>query len=212
MNSRFSLTFRRFKGGPGDKVMMRPPPFTRPADPYKQEPQPSHRFHPQPPPNKTSSDHEFMKYQVEQFELGKRHLANMMGLDPEMMSSQDIQKSIEYLFPTGIFAKSAKPVMKHPFELFPTLASLDVDESKRPRNPFFYADNIAINTTFFMLSKAIEDCDRLMEQGERPSKYLPYDPVTQSWADSKKLASILKLRTVEGWAMKHFNALIRRLA
>lgn len=33
---------------------------------------------------------EFIKKQVEEFEIGKRHLANMMGEDPENFTQEDI--------------------------------------------------------------------------------------------------------------------------
>ena len=36
---------------------------------------------------------EFMREKKEEFELGKRHLANMMGLDPERITQEDIDVS-----------------------------------------------------------------------------------------------------------------------
>lgn len=36
---------------------------------------------------------EFIKKQVEEFEIGKRHLANMMGEDPEVFTQEDIDVS-----------------------------------------------------------------------------------------------------------------------
>uniref|UniRef100_A0A8C7PK92 Small ribosomal subunit protein uS9m n=1 Tax=Oncorhynchus mykiss TaxID=8022 RepID=A0A8C7PK92_ONCMY len=59
---------------------------------------------------------EFIKKQVEEFNIGKRHLANMMGEDPETFTQGDINRSIAYLFPSGLFDKKAKPLMKHPDE------------------------------------------------------------------------------------------------
>uniref|UniRef100_A0A8C1GQY3 Small ribosomal subunit protein uS9m n=1 Tax=Cyprinus carpio TaxID=7962 RepID=A0A8C1GQY3_CYPCA len=55
---------------------------------------------------------EFIDKQVEEFEVGKRHLANMMGEDPETFTQEDIDRSIAYLFPSGLFEKRARPVMK----------------------------------------------------------------------------------------------------
>lgn len=37
---------------------------------------------------------EFMKVQDEEFRIGKRHLANMMGEDPETFTQEDIDVSI----------------------------------------------------------------------------------------------------------------------
>ncbi|RMC06628.1 hypothetical protein DUI87_16066 [Hirundo rustica rustica] len=55
----------------------------------------------------------FIKKQIEEFNLGKRHLANMMGEDPETFTQEDIDRAIAYLFPSGLFDKQARPVMKY---------------------------------------------------------------------------------------------------
>lgn len=38
---------------------------------------------------------EFMKVQDEEFRIGKRHLANMMGEDPETFTQEDIDVSLD---------------------------------------------------------------------------------------------------------------------
>lgn len=45
----------------------------------------------------------FMKEQKEEFEIGKRHLANMMGEDPILYESQDKIDVSETNFLTGSF-------------------------------------------------------------------------------------------------------------
>lgn len=42
-------------------------------------------------PEKYTGD--FIKEQIEEFNLGKRHLANMMGEDPETFTQEDIDVS-----------------------------------------------------------------------------------------------------------------------
>ncbi|MEQ2158407.1 hypothetical protein GOODEAATRI_012005 [Goodea atripinnis] len=37
---------------------------------------------------------EFIQKQIEEFEIGKRHLANMMGEDPENFNQEDIDVSL----------------------------------------------------------------------------------------------------------------------
>ncbi|OXB80554.1 UNVERIFIED_CONTAM: hypothetical protein H355_014897 [Colinus virginianus] len=58
----------------------------------------------------------FIKKQIEEFELGKRHLANMMGEDPETFTQEDIDRAIAYLLPSGLFDKRARPMMKETYE------------------------------------------------------------------------------------------------
>lgn len=84
-------------------------------------------------------EHEdFMKQQQHEFEVGKRHLANMMGEDPENFTQQDIDRAIEYLFPSGIFDPKARPLMKAPEEIFPKRKAAEFDESGRPHHSMFF--------------------------------------------------------------------------
>ncbi len=38
-----------------------------------------------------------MKFKAEEYEIGRRHLARMMGENPESFSQQDVDVKIEYL-------------------------------------------------------------------------------------------------------------------
>ncbi|XP_077199698.1 small ribosomal subunit protein uS9m [Paroedura picta] len=80
----------------------------------------------------------FIKKQIEEFNIGKRHLANMMGEDPETFTQEDIDKAISYLFPSGLFDKRARPIMKHPTEIFPKQRAIQWDEDGRPFHFLFY--------------------------------------------------------------------------
>ncbi|XP_075056294.1 small ribosomal subunit protein uS9m [Mixophyes fleayi] len=80
----------------------------------------------------------FIKKQIEEFNIGKRHLANMMGEDPETFTQEDIDKAITYLFPSGLFDKRARPIMKHPDEIFPKQLAIQWGEDKRPFHFLFY--------------------------------------------------------------------------
>lgn len=81
---------------------------------------------------------EFIKKQVEEFEIGKRHLANMMGEDPETFTQEDIDRSIAYLFPSGLFEKRARPIMKHPEQIFPKQTAVQWNADGRPFHFLFY--------------------------------------------------------------------------
>ena len=59
----------------------------------------------------------FIAKERSEFELGKKHLANMMGMDYETMTQEDIDKAIEYLFPSGLYDPDARPKMKPPEEV-----------------------------------------------------------------------------------------------
>lgn len=80
-----------------------------------------------------------MEKERAQFELGKRHLANMMGWDQtKEIKQDDIDQAIAYLFPSGLTDKKALPVMKPPEEILPKFNKLDFDEEGRPLDPLFF--------------------------------------------------------------------------
>lgn len=100
---------------------------------------------------------EFMKTQHLEFQIGKRHLANMMGADAETFTQEDIdvsmrsahncdfikkfyqfQEAIAYLFPSGLFDKRARPAMRSPDEVFPARKAAEFDETGRPFHTMFY--------------------------------------------------------------------------
>uniref|UniRef100_A0A452R9H6 Small ribosomal subunit protein uS9m n=1 Tax=Ursus americanus TaxID=9643 RepID=A0A452R9H6_URSAM len=81
---------------------------------------------------------DFIKKQIEEFNIGKRHLANMMGEDPETFTQEDIDRAIAYLFPSGLFEKQARPIMKHPEQIFPKQRAIQWGEDGRPFHFLFY--------------------------------------------------------------------------
>ncbi|XP_057650424.1 28S ribosomal protein S9, mitochondrial [Chionomys nivalis] len=81
---------------------------------------------------------DFIKKQIEDFNIGKRHLANMMGEDPETFTEEDVDRAIAYLFPSGLFEKQARPIMKHPEQIFPKQRAIQWGEDGRPFNFLFY--------------------------------------------------------------------------
>jgi small subunit ribosomal protein S9 len=60
-----------------------------------------------------------MKVKTEEYEIGKRHLARMMGENPDNFTQAEVDKAIEYLLPSGLFAKKARPFLKHPEDYYP---------------------------------------------------------------------------------------------
>ncbi|XP_035435176.2 28S ribosomal protein S9, mitochondrial [Spodoptera frugiperda] len=81
---------------------------------------------------------EFMHKQQFEYNIGKRHLANMMGEDPETFTQKDVDRAIEYLFPSGIYDPAARPLMKPPEEVFPARKAAEFDEAGRPHHFLFY--------------------------------------------------------------------------
>lgn len=83
---------------------------------------------------------EFLLRETKEFERGKRHLANMMGIDSNGMTQADIDRAIDYLFPSGLFDKRARPMMKHPDLLFRAQKDAQFDADGRPHHYLFYTE------------------------------------------------------------------------
>lgn len=81
---------------------------------------------------------EFMKEKVEEYELGKRHLANIMGWDVNQVTQDDIDSAIRYLLPSGLFEPLARPMMRPPEEVYPKRKAAMFDYEGRPHHFLFY--------------------------------------------------------------------------
>lgn len=81
---------------------------------------------------------EFIAGEKHSFEVGKRHLANMMGSDPETFTQKDINEAIAYLMPSGLYDKKACPFLKDPIEVFPPKKDAEFDNQGRPHHFLFY--------------------------------------------------------------------------
>merc|ERR1719464_456348 len=113
----------------------------------------------------------FISNERAEFDTGRQHLANMMGYDADVMTQEDIDKSIQYLFPSGLAAE-ARPVMKPPEEIFPKQKEAEFDVEGRPYHPFFYCLKPNLFMAMYQLREHMASItifgDRLSSQGKKP--------------------------------------------
>ncbi|KAG1663999.1 28S ribosomal protein S9, mitochondrial [Nymphon striatum] len=94
------------------------------------------------------------------YELGRRHLANIMGENPETFDERDIKEAISYLLPSSLTHKGARPVMLEPEKIFPKKQGGSFDITGRPHNTFFYT----MKPNFFtILHTAVSKLESLNE-------------------------------------------------
>ncbi|XP_055528384.1 28S ribosomal protein S9, mitochondrial isoform X2 [Wyeomyia smithii] len=117
---------------------------------------------------RAKSHNEFMKIQDHEFKLGKRHLANMMGEDPETFTQANIDEAIQYLFPSGLYDKTARPIMKPPEEVIPQRKAAEFDETGRPFHSLFYTARPHYNKLLFDIVENINSLnafeDRMIQK------------------------------------------------
>ncbi|KAI7693660.1 hypothetical protein SSS_09210 [Sarcoptes scabiei] len=85
-------------------------------------------------------DHKiFLSELNEEFVVGRRHLANMMGVSSlDDFTQEDINNAIRYLMPAGLFDPRARPIMKPPSEIYPSIKEAQFGHDGRPFHTFFY--------------------------------------------------------------------------
>ncbi|XP_014209379.1 28S ribosomal protein S9, mitochondrial [Copidosoma floridanum] len=154
----------------------------------------------------------FIKKETEDYQIGKRHLANMMGEDPDNFTDQDVQSAIQYLFPSGIHDKMARPVMKPPEEIFPRRKAAEFDETGRPYHSMFYTTR----PNFFKdIVEELENLDNfedsMIRKGVAPKPENMMDLSTSDWLTHQELEKVL-LEKLYDYDYEYFIASIQRLA
>lgn len=158
----------------------------------------------------------FIAREQAEFEMGKQHLANMMGMDPDSLTQADIDKSIEYLFPSGL-APEARPVMKPPEEIFPKQKEAEFDYQGRPYQTFFYTQVPDFYDRVYRLRDSMEAVtifgDRLRGQGKRPDPQQILNDAKLAdtrWISQEELTK-LTLESISEQEYKDFIILLDRL-
>jgi len=116
----------------------------------------------------------FIAKERSDFELGKKHLANMMGMTYETMTQADVDKAITYLFPSGLYYQDARPHMKPPEEIFPKQKEAEFSEDGRPFHPFYYCQTPNYHQSLYEIVDKIEDltlkADRALARNWKPDE------------------------------------------
>ncbi|XP_028409839.1 28S ribosomal protein S9, mitochondrial-like [Dendronephthya gigantea] len=170
------------------------------------------------------SNAEFMAEEIKKYEMGKRWLAKMMGADIETFTDSDVEDSLRYLLPTKLFAKDARPMMKHPSELFPESKST-LSSDGRPIHLAFYTGATAFHDLIYDIfryqrlsaqnQKSIEtqfmetqtdEKDENIEFGEQ-DKAKVVKQGKMRWLNENEFQAVLK----EELKLKDYEVLIHRL-
>ncbi|XP_033342176.2 mitochondrial ribosomal protein S9 [Megalopta genalis] len=137
----------------------------------------------------------FMERETLKYELGRRHLANMMGEDPESFNELKIQRAIRYLFPSGIYDKNARPMMSHPLKIFGHKPEAAFDGTGRPYHFLFYTCKPNYYEILYNVAESIEQLnkkeDAMIIEGKLPSGENKLDVLGSTWLSKDELESKL---------------------
>lgn len=157
---------------------------------------------------------EFMKVQNLEFKLGKRHLANMMGEDPETFTQDDIDRAIQYLLPSGLYDKKARPMMKPPEEVIPQRKAAEFDETGRPFHSMFYTGRPNYYKMLFDIVGNINNLnafeDRMIRKQLQPDPTQQIDTSGTEWLKKDVLEKLL-LEDISDKEYENFVSAMTRL-
>lgn len=105
-------------------------------------------------------DDPVMQDLIVKYERYRLWLAKIMGKDPENFTDKEIKETIEYLMPSGLYAKDARPLFEDPKRLYKKQAEL-VDKNSRPLHAAFFTGQIGFHDLLFQIyeQNAILDTD-----------------------------------------------------
>ncbi|XP_022616367.1 28S ribosomal protein S9, mitochondrial [Seriola dumerili] len=157
---------------------------------------------------------EYIEKQVEEFNIGKRHLANIMGEDPENFTQEDIDRSIAYLFPSSLFDKKAQPLMKHPEEIFPKQRAVQWGADGRPFHYLFYTGKQSyyslMHEMYDKIQKLEKYQDHLRAKGLFTENAKQISLGTSRWLTKEEVETLL-VETISTHDYNHFIQLMERL-
>eukprot|EP00079_Xenopus_tropicalis_P013182 XP_002941200.1 PREDICTED: 28S ribosomal protein S9, mitochondrial [Xenopus tropicalis] len=156
----------------------------------------------------------FIKKQIEEYNIGKRHLANMMGEDPETFTQEDIDRAIAYLFPSGLFDKKARPIMKHPEDIFPKQRAIQWGEDGRPFHFLFYTGKPSYYSLMHELYGKLLSIQKYEEQMRSKGLYTEntkqMDLIGSRWLIKEELEEML-VEKLSDQDYLHFLQMLERL-
>lgn len=172
---------------------------------------------------KLNDREKLIKFKAEEFEIGKRHLAKMMGENVDTFNQADIDRAISYLLPSGLFEKKARPFLRHPEDYYPKSKIAAFNKDGRPLSHLFYTGNsefyqLIYETTQKLINlKKLEDVVYLVKSKVRISKSrdsdtnAKYDLTGSVWMNRLDLSKKLNANINEANYAK-FLVLIQKLA
>lgn len=157
---------------------------------------------------------EFMKRQQFEYNIGKRHLANMMGEDPETFTQKDVDRAIEYLFPSGIYDPAARPLMKPPEEIFPARKAAEFDEAGRPHHFLFYTGKPNFFKLMYDAAENIQQMysfqDKVIRKKATPDPNGSLNLGTSVWLTKDQLEKVL-VENITDLEYDNFKLVMERL-
>ncbi|XP_076818527.1 small ribosomal subunit protein uS9m-like isoform X2 [Clavelina lepadiformis] len=156
---------------------------------------------------------DYIQHKIDEHNLGVRRLAAMMGEDPDSFTNEDVKKAIQYLFPSSLTAKPARPQMEHPSVVFPAKIKLQANKEGRPHHYLFYTRQPALYGLMHEAYDCILDlhsyADKMRKMGQRPPK--PLDLGLTHWLSKEDIEKEVLSSKISDDLYNQFITQIERL-
>lgn len=134
----------------------------------------------------------FFQDEIVKYKKAKRWLATMMGEDPETFTQKEIDEAIQYLLPSHLWAKDARPQMKHPYDTFPRYKELEYDKHGRPVQSAFYSGQPMYQDLAFQIWSQMEKLDSLAS--DEPTNIADFEDADNDKKGKKEMEWVSKLK------------------
>ncbi|PFX34651.1 28S ribosomal protein S9, mitochondrial [Stylophora pistillata] len=132
-----------------------------------------------------------MQMMMERYEKYRLWLANLMGKDPESFDQEAVQEAIEYLLPSGLYAKDCRPTFEHPQSVYrqSTDQSFKMDKHGRPLAAAFYTGQVAFHDLLFEIYELTAKLNALDETAPSDSGATEKGDILTSGDDTESQSS-----------------------
>lgn len=155
---------------------------------------------------------EFLLKETREFERGKRHLANMMGMESSELTQHDIDEAVKYLFPSGLFEKKARPLMKHPDIIYAAQKDAQFAADGRPYHYLFYTLKPVYHDSLNRIANSIRELNKHEDEQLAKGVIIPpgeskYSMAGKRWLDLEEM----KRKFIEPINQVDYDFIVRSL-
>jgi len=157
-----------------------------------------------------------MEGHLREYDRAKRWLARMMGEDSETYTQEDVNRSIEYLLPSSLYAKDARPVINHPEEMYKNVLidARKIDpNTDRPYEAAFFTSAPNFNNLTYKVWELLDEL-KTLEFAAPEDKLSQTEGVVSSPDDPSKITWLsyeqFKLKINERIWEKQYEELFNR--
>ncbi|CAF1544858.1 unnamed protein product [Adineta steineri] len=127
---------------------------------------------------------------IHEYEIGRRHLAKIMGEDPESFNQDKIDDALNYLLPSGLLDERARPKMRPPEEMYPKEKAVQFDKAGRPYHFLYYTAKQNYYDVLHAVANKIEELKKVevsMVASGREPDYSLNDEFNYTQWESKEI-------------------------